>query len=267
MFLCDTHCHLNLNIFKADLESVLARSRQAGLERILVPGIDLPTSRTAVRLAEQWPEIYAAVGIHPNDGLTWKSDTLTELRELARHPKVCAIGEIGLDYYRDRCPRNAQADVLRQQLDLAGELGLPVVIHNRDAYEDLFPILSAWAHGLQSLGSPLADRPGVLHSFDGSLEQAEALINLNFLIGLNGPVTFKNAHDRHLAARQLPLDVLLLETDAPFLTPHPHRGERNEPSFIQYINGKIADLRGISADLTAETTSNNAQRLFSWRTA
>lgn len=267
MFLCDTHCHLNLNIFEADLESVLARSRQAGLERILVPGIDLPTSRTAVRLAEQWPEIYAAVGIHPNDGLTWKSDTLTELRELARHPRVCAIGEIGLDFYRDRCPRNVQADVLRQQLDLAGELGLPVVIHNRDAFEDLFPILSAWAHDLQSLGSPLADRPGVLHSFDGSLEQAESLIDLNFLIGLNGPVTFKNAHDRHLAARELPLDVLLLETDAPFLTPHPHRGERNEPSFIQYINGKIADLRGISANLTAETTSNNAQRLFSWRTA
>ncbi len=267
MFLCDTHCHLNLNIFEADLESVLARSRQAGLERILVPGIDLPTSRTAVRLAEQWPEIYAAVGIHPNDGLTWKSDTLTELRELARHPRVCAIGEIGLDFYRDRCPRNVQADVLRQQLDLAGELGLPVVIHNRDAFEDLFPILSAWAHDLQSPGSPQADRPGVLHSFDGSLEQAESLIDLNFLIGLNGPVTFKNAHDRHLAARELPLDVLLLETDAPFLTPHPHRGERNEPSFIQYINGKIADLRGISANLTAETTSNNAQRLFSWRTA
>lgn len=267
MFLCDTHCHLNLKIFEADLESVLARSRQAGLERILVPGIDLPTSRTAVRLADQWPEIYAAVGVHPNDGLTWTTDTLSSLRELASHPKVCAIGEIGLDYYRDRCPRSLQADILRQQLDLANELSLPVVIHNRDAFEDLFPILSAWAQGLQSQTSSLAAQPGVLHSFDGSLDQAKSLINLNFLIGLNGPVTYKNAHDRHQAARELPLDVLLLETDAPFLTPHPHRGERNEPSFIQYINGKIADLRGISADLSAEITSNNAQRLFSWRTA
>lgn len=241
------------------------RARQAGLTHILVPGIDHATNLLSLELADRFPEIYAAVGIHPNDGLTWNSDTFSSLKEFASHPKVVAIGEIGLDYYRDRCPREIQKRILQEQLTLAAEMNLPVILHNREALQDLAPLLVAWQKELVSNRSLLANHPGVLHSFDGTLQDAGEVLASNFFIGLNGPVTFKNAPIRQDLAITVPDQALLLETDAPFLTPHPHRGERNEPAFIKYINKKIASLRGVSEEHIAKFTSDNANRLFHWR--
>ena len=268
-FLADTHCHLNLNSFQEDLPGVLERARQKNVRRILVPGIDLEGSRAAVALAESHAEVYAAVGIHPHDALSWRDDTLAALRALAAHPKVVAIGEIGLDYYRDRSPRDLQALAFRSQLRLAAELGLPVVIHNREAFTDLWAELETWLGGLQASGAALLQRPGVLHSFDGDLEMGRKAVQKGFYIGISGPVTYKNAPLRCQAAASLALDHLLLETDAPYLTPHPYRGRRNEPAYVALVAEKIAALRDLPPDgdsllFTRQVTWENAEKLFHW---
>ncbi len=258
MRLTDTHCHLNLNTFQDDLQSVLERSRAAGVERILVPGIDLETSRRAVELAAAHPMIYAAVGVHPSEASTFDDEALSELRRLAHMPRVVAVGEIGLDYYRDRAPRPLQRAVFAAQLELAGEIGLPVVIHNRDAFEDVLAALSDW------IAASPKNRRGVMHSFDGTLEEAARAVDVGMFIGISGPVTFKNAHEKHRVAAGLPTEVLLIETDAPYLTPHPRRGERNEPAFTAFIARKLAELRGSDEDDIAGVTAANAARLFNW---
>lgn len=262
--LTDTHCHLNLNIFQEDLTAVLERAREHGLGRILVPGIDLDTSRAALALAERHDLIYAAVGIHPHDASGWAEPALAALREMARHPKVAAIGEIGLDYYRDRSPRPLQAAAFRAQLALAAELELPVVVHNRDALADLWPEIESWQAQLRASGSPLADRPGVLHSFDGDLETGLRAAGIGFFFGISGPLTFKNAPLRHETAAGLPLDRLLLETDAPYLTPHPYRGRRNEPAYVALVAEKLAALHRMPLESVLQTTWNNAEKLFHW---
>ena len=264
MRLTDTHCHLNLNNFQDDLEAVLERAHTAGVLRILVPGIDLETSRLAVELAEQHSQIFAAVGIHPSSAVEYDEHSIEKLYRLAQHPKVVAIGEIGLDFYRDRAPRSVQSDVFSAQLDLAGELGLPVVIHNRDAFKDVTSLLSTWVTALKAAKKSTAARPGVMHSFDGTLEEAQESAALGFSIGISGPVTFKNAHEKHQIAAGLPVDTLIIETDAPFLTPHPHRGERNEPAYTEYISRRLAEIRGIGAEEIAGITAENASRLFVW---
>lgn len=262
--LTDTHCHLNLNIFRDELPELLERAWQQGLDRILIPGIDLETSRAAVELAEKHPKLFAAVGIHPSEASTWTKDSLPALRQLAQHPKVAAIGEIGLDYYRDRSPRPTQRHVFSAQLALASERGLPVVIHNRDAAEDLWEELSAWQEGLLHSDSLLAGRPGVLHSFDGSLSFAQQAAEKMFYIGISGPVTFKNAQERRDVAASLPLDRLLIETDAPYLSPHPYRGRRNEPAYVVYIAEQLARLHQYNLESMVQVTWENANRLFNW---
>ncbi|HEX7974812.1 MAG TPA: TatD family hydrolase, partial [Anaerolineales bacterium] len=219
--LTDTHCHLYFDAFDPDREAVLDRARRAGVERILCPGIDLPTSRAAVALAQAVPEVYAAVGVHPNDSAGWQPNLLDELRELARHPKVVAIGEIGLDYYWEKVSHDLQQQALRSQLGLAGELGLPVVVHTRSAspqdtrcMADALDILAQWQAELAASGSPLAGRPGVLHSFSGEAASANRAIQSNFQIGITGPVTFKNAPGLQMVAAALPLNSLLVETDS-----------------------------------------------------
>jgi TatD DNase family protein len=262
--LADTHCHLNLNIFQDDLAEVLERAWERGLGRILVPGIDIATSQRAIALAERHSGLYAAVGVHPGDASTWKEDTLSVLRELAQHPKVAAIGEIGLDYYRDRSPRPLQRQVFHVQLKLAGELGLPVVIHNRESLEDLWKALSAWQTELASNKSSLAQRPGVLHSYDGTLATAKMAIAQGFFIGISGPVTFKNAAERQEVAANLPLDHVLIETDAPYLTPHPYRGRRNEPAYVALMAEKLAALHRQPLETITQATWENADHLFHW---
>jgi TatD DNase family protein len=191
--LVDTHCHLNLDAFQEDLPEVLERAWENGIDRILIPGINVETSRAAVALAEQHPSLYAAVGVHPNDANSWNEDTQGVLRELAEHSKVVAVGEIGLDYYRDYAPRPLQQHILQQQLRLAAELCLPVVLHNRDALSDLWPALREWQRELEQSQNALASRPGVLHSYDGDLNTALEATGQNFFIGISGPVTFRNA--------------------------------------------------------------------------
>lgn len=272
MNLTDTHCHLDFNKFDADRNEVLARAWKAGLTRILIPGITLPSSRAAVKLAESHPKLFAAVGVHPNDVDKLHVDTLARLRELAKNPKVVAIGETGLDYYWDSAPHDHQQKVLQEQLALAAELRLPVILHSREkgdaphgaCAEDLIKILEEWVNGLRVENNPLTERPGVLHSFCGSRETAQRAIQLGFYIGVTGPVTFKKARERQEVVAALPLERLLIETDAPFLAPHPHRGQRNEPAFVCKIADKIAQLHSRNLEEVAATTSASAAQLFSW---
>jgi TatD DNase family protein len=263
----DTHCHLDFNAYDNDRDDMLERARQAGINRILNPGIDLPTSQAAVKLAGTYPEVYAAVGVHPNESLTFNGDVYDSLLELASNAsqkKIAALGEIGLDYYRDRAPRDLQREVFGKQLDLAAEMGLPVVIHNRNAMQDTLAILSDWQASLEERRLPLSERPGVLHSFDGDLPSALKAIELNFLIGITGPVTFKNARSLQQLIVDLPIDRLLVETDGPFLTPHPHRGKRNEPAYIPLIVDKIAVLKEQPLTEVAAAVYANARKLFNW---
>ena len=261
----DTHCHLDFDRFDNDRSEVIRRAWEAGLTKILNLGIDVETSTAAIRLFANYPgRIYAAVGVHPNYGQDWTEDTLSTLREQAHEAGVVAIGEIGLDYFREYTPHAIQQTIFRKQLDLAAEVNLPVIIHNREASTDLMQILEEWTVELQNTGHPLADQPGVLHSYSDDLETARKGLAMNFYLGIGGPVTFKNAQDRKAVVRELPLDRILLETDAPYLTPHPHRGKRNEPAYIPLIAAEIARLQEISLEEVAETTTANADHLFHW---
>jgi TatD DNase family protein len=262
--LVDTHCHLYIKYSEEELPAILERAWQVGLERILIPGIDLASSRRAVELSEQDARLYAAVGVHPNESLTWTEQSRRELGELARHPRVVAIGEIGLDYYRTYAPHEQQKRALIEQLELAAEMGLPVAIHNRNAWDELWPILSGWQAELERQGADLAERPGVLHAYDGGREQAEAALKQHFRLGFGGPVTYKNALERQKLAAELLLEMIVIETDAPYLTPQQHRGQRNEPAYVRFVAEKIAELREQDPDFIAKATSQNAARLFRW---
>ncbi|MBN2555384.1 MAG: TatD family hydrolase [Anaerolineales bacterium] len=261
--IADTHCHLNLNSFDDDRQIVLDRARAAGVDRILVPGIDAASSRVAAELAANEAMLYAAVGIHPHDSSHWSDAEKTNLVQLAGSRKVVAIGEIGLDYYRDYTPRDLQRAAFSAQLELAAELELPVVIHQRESMTDVLRMLQAW---VQELPQELSSRCGVLHAFTGCVEDACTAMELGFYIGLGGPVTFKNARSLKEVIAHLDLDRIILETDSPYLSPHPMRGKRNEPANVALIAEAIAEIRSISASAVRQTTSNNADRLFLWRT-
>jgi TatD DNase family protein len=225
-------------------------------------------------LAETHRIVYAAVGFHPTDLDTFSEDAFAEIRNLADHTKVVAIGEIGIDYYwvADPEKRSLQHDALKRQLEFAALIHKPVVIHMREEKDawygrasiDLLQILGDWQHDLRTANHPLAENPGVLHSFNGNLETAEKAMELNFLIGVTGPVTYKNAAEKREIIKQIPLTKLLIETDAPFLTPVPHRGQRNEPAFVAYIADKIAEIHSTTREQVAEITAMNAAHLFGW---
>jgi TatD DNase family protein len=260
----DTHCHLDFDAFDEDRSAVLERARQSGIVRILIPGIDVDSCIKAIRLTEEHEEIYAAVGIHPNSANAWVDHTYATLEEMADRPKVVAIGEIGLDYYRDRTPRALQKKIFQQQLELAADLELPVVIHNRDATDDVLKILSKWHVNLVESKSALQFRPGVLHSYSATLKYANRAMEASYYVGITGPVTFKNALDLQAVVSELPLNRLLIETDAPFLSPHPLRGRRNEPANVRMVAEKIAMLKNQSLKVVARQTSVNANHLFNW---
>lgn len=271
MQLTDTHCHLDYHKFNADRADVIRRANEAGVVKILVPGLHYRSSKEAVKLAESNPGVYAAVGFHPTDLDEFSDSTFQKVKELAKHPKVAAIGEIGIDYYWVKEPekRAFQHDALKKQLQFAKEVNKPVVIHMREeedawfgeASVDLLEILSEWHRGLSG---GLAEQPGVLHSFNGTLETAQKGLDLNFYIGVTGPVTYKNAEQKREIIRQLPLEKILIETDAPFLAPVPQRGKRNEPAFVCHIADKIAEIHSKSPAEIAAITTANAERLFAW---
>ena len=263
MRLIDTHAHLDFSQFDADREAVIARAREAGLVAIVNAGTSLASSRAAVALAEKHDFIYATVGVHPNSAGSQKTPMVTrevmdELRELASHPKVVAIGEIGLDYYRDHSPHRVQRRAFARQLGLAAELGLPAVVHcrnakgNHRAFADVLTALKKWPW----------PGVGVIHSYSAGTKHLVEIVEMGFSIGLSGPVTFPKAKDLHEVAESVALRSLLVETDCPYLSPVPYRGKRNEPAFVQHIVEAIAEARGIPEEQVAETTTRNALRLF-----
>ncbi len=269
--LADTHCHLNFESFNVDRTAVIERALQVGVERILVPGIDLETSKSALDLAVQDECVYAAAGVHPNDASSWDENTACVLRSLLLSPKVVAVGEIGLDDYWNHTPSNLQRQLFEQQLELAAEAGLPVVVHVRDrdlahrpALTDALTILESWQKGLRGRNEELATRPGVFHSFSGDLAAGERAIAIEFMIGIPGPVTYNKADVLKEIARHLPENYLLIETDAPFQPPHPFRGKRNEPAYVRYVAEMIAGLRGMDVENLGKITAQNAARLFDW---
>ena len=265
--LADTHCHLYFKDFEKDLTKVLADAASAGINRMLVPGIDLQTSRQSVELSETSERIYAAVGYHPNDSTSWDGNSKNELEKMAQKPRVCAIGEIGLDFYRDRSPRDKQFQVLEDQLKLAEKTEKPVILHCRNAFPELWQVIKNWHESLVIKDHPLSKAPGVFHSFSEGSDEYQELTNRNFLIGLGGPVTFNNAKPLQELVKKVDLEFVILETDCPFLTPHPFRGKRNEPKHIRLIAEKISELQNIPLEDVARITTLNAANLFRWRTS
>lgn len=263
MVLTDTHCHLDFSHYDNDRQAVLSRAWDSGLIRILIPGVDIATSQRAVQIASAEARIFTAIGVHPNSSNTWNNDSLSDLQLLASRKKVVAVGEIGLDYYRDRAPRQLQRAVFQKQLLLAQELGVPVIIHTRNTspeerscIKDVIAIIEDW--------NPVIKYPGVVHSYSGNQNEAEKLLSLGFMIGITGPVTYKNASSLKEIVASLPIESLLIETDGPFLTPHPHRGKRNEPAYVQYIGEEISRLKKQPVEAVYWQTAVNADNLFGW---
>lgn len=251
--LFDTHVHLNAEQFEEDVEEAIQRAKEAGVSRMVVVGFDRPTITRAMELVEQHEALYAAVGWHPVDAIDMKDEDLAWIEELASHPKVVALGEMGLDYHWDKSPKDVQKDVFRRQIRLAKKVKLPIVIHNRDATQDIVDILKE---------EKAADVGGIMHCFSGSAETALECVKMNFYISLGGPVTFKNAKKPKEVAQAVPLDKLLIETDCPYLAPHPYRGKRNEPAYVKLVAEEIAALKNVSYEEVAEATMHNANRLF-----
>jgi len=254
MPLFDTHAHLHFPEFADDLDAVLERARAAGIVGMVTIGTDRETNPAAVALAERLPDVYATVGIHPHDAAEATEADFEALESLARSSaKVVAIGEMGLDFFRDLSPRDIQERVFRRQLGLARRLGRPVVVHCRDAHAEMLAILSEERVG---------EMGGVMHCFSADVEVAKRCLDLGLLISIAGPVTYKNARSLPDVARFVPEDRLVVETDCPFLPPHPHRGQRNEPAYVALTAARVAELRGAALDALGTATTRNAARLF-----
>jgi TatD DNase family protein len=252
--LIDTHCHYNLAPFDADRPEAIARAEAAGVARAVVIGYDLPSSEWAVRLSEEFPGLFAVVGIHPNDADQATPEGLERLAALATQPKVVALGEIGLDFHWNVFPREHQLEAFREQLRLARRLGLPIVLHTRESDRDVVEVLEVEG----------GEWRGILHCFGGDPEVGRRALAVGLHLGLGGVLTFKNARGLQETARELPLERLVLETDAPYLTPMPHRGrvKRNEPCFLPLVAAQLAALRGIAEAEIAAITTANATRLL-----
>jgi TatD DNase family protein len=253
--LVDTHCHLDFHDFDGEREQVVARAAEAGVKAIIVPALDLDNCEAVIELAERYENVFAAVGVHPNSATGWQDDWIGAIRALSSHEKVVAIGEIGLDYFRDRAPGGVQRRAFSRQLELAAKLGLPVIVHNRQSDADVLRLLAE---------SALAGKanPGVLHSFSSSQDTADRALELGFYLGFTGPVTFKKADELRAIVNSVPGDRLLVETDAPFLAPQKYRGKRNEPAYVRLIAEQIAETRGEEFSDVARTSTANATRLF-----
>ena len=250
--LFDTHAHYDDEAFDPDRELLLESLPQRGVALVVNPGCDLESSRKAVAYAAEYPHVYAAVGIHPENCGGFTPADMDALRQLAQQPKVVAIGEIGLDYYwAENPPKELQQEVLRRQLALAQELRLPVIIHDRDAHADTLAIVREFPQVT-----------GVFHCFAGSVEMAQALIKMGWMLSFNGAATFKNAKKAPEVIAAVPLEKLMIETDAPYLTPVPHRGERNDSSYVRFVAEKIAEIKGISAEEVEKATWENGKAFF-----
>jgi len=251
--LVDSHAHIDDERFDADRDEVVARALAAGVSLIINIGADMASSARSVALAEKYQGIYAAVGMHPHDAKDMQETDYAQLEYWTKHPRVVAIGEIGLDYHYDLSPRPVQKEVFLRQLDLARKTGKPFIIHEREAHADTLEIIRAAARDLK----------GVFHCFSGSVETAREYLNMGFYISVAGPVTFSKSGKTKEVAKFVPLDRLLVETDSPYLTPQPFRGRRNEPANVRLVAEEIANLRNVSIEELATATAANAQHLFS----
>lgn len=251
--LFDTHAHLDDERFDEDRDAVIEQCRQEGVDLILNAGADIASSVKSIALAEKYPFIYAAVGVHPHSAADMDDDTLSVIASLAENKKVRAIGEIGLDYHYDFSPRDVQKRRFIEQIDMARQLKLPIIVHDREAHGDVMKIFKK--NRIKEVG-------GVLHSFSGSAEMALECLRLGLYLSISGPVTFSNAKKTIEAVKEIPLDMLLIETDSPYLTPAPHRGKRNYPGYVRYVAEKIAEIKGITYEEAAEKTLENGKRLF-----
>jgi TatD DNase family protein len=249
----DSHCHLSDNRFAADCAEVLSRARQSGVGIAINVSSHLANSRDVQAAAEACDWMYATVGVHPHEASSWNDETSGALRQLARHPKVVAIGETGLDFHYDFSPREQQEHAFRQSIRLARELKLPLVIHDREADEMLLNVLRE--ENASEVG-------GVVHCFTSDIETARAVLDLGFYIGFTGIITFPKSQDLREVVKFVPTERLLIETDAPYCAPVPHRGKRNEPAFVQYVAEKVAEVKGTLVEKVAQATTQNAKRLF-----
>ena len=251
--LIDTHVHLNAEQYVNDLDEVIERARENGIEKMVVIGCDRPTIERTMELIDEHEDIYGVIGWHPVDAIDCTDEDLEWIEQLSKHEKIVGIGEMGLDYHWDKSPKDVQKDLFKKQIELAKRVNLPIIIHNREATEDCVAILKEM-HA-EEIG-------GIMHAFSGDESVADEIIDMNFYVSLGGAVTFKNAQLPKDIAVHVPIDRLLVETDAPYLTPHPYRGKRNEPAYVKLVAEKIAELRQISYEELARTTSENAKRLF-----
>ncbi len=251
--LFDTHVHLNARHFMEDREEVIARAFEQGVTRMVVVGFDDETIPLALEIAEAHEGIYASVGWHPVDAIDYRAHHYDYLKELSQHPKVVALGEMGLDYHWDTSPKDVQEKVFRTQIRLAKEVNLPIIIHNREATEDVLRILQEEKAG---------EVGGIMHCYSGTVEQIQPFLDMNFYLSLAGPVTFKNAPEAKEVAKHIPLDRLLIETDAPYLAPHPYRGKRNEPAYVTKVAETIAELRGMTYEEICRVTTENALTIY-----
>ncbi len=263
--LTDTHCHLYLPQFDDDRKTVIEQAIDSGITRILIPGIDIKTSEQALNLCAMYPNVlYAAVGIHPNSKNDFNEKSIVQLETLAKSDHVVAIGEIGLDYYRLGNTLEQQKMIFQSQLELASRLDLPVCIHNRDASKDVIEITEKWRGHLIENKKQL-NYPGVFHSFSGSLELAKKILTFGFYIGLTGPITYPRNHELRETVNSIPLEKLLIETDSPYLPPHPFRGQRNLPVFVKYIAQQISEIQKMDIGSIISATTKNAGDLFNWK--
>ncbi|AKG75158.1 TatD family hydrolase [Salinicoccus halodurans] len=251
--LIDTHVHLNADQYDEDLEAVMQRAEEAGVEKMVVVGFDRKTIERTMELMEKYENVYGVIGWHPVDAVDCTDEDLDWIESLSVHEKIVGIGETGLDYHWEKSPHDVQKEVFKKQIALARRVKLPIIIHNRNATEDCIEILKS--EGAHEIG-------GIMHAFSGDESDADTIIDMNFYVSLGGPVTFKNAQEPKDIAVHVPIEKLLVETDAPFLTPHPYRGKRNEPAYVKLVAEKIAELRGMTYEDLAAQTTKNAETLF-----
>lgn len=248
----DSHCHLDSKIYGGQIDGLLADAASAGIHTIVNIGADLSSSEISVQFATKYPMVYATVGVHPHDAKTLDDKVVTRLRELAKHPKVIAIGEIGLDYYRDLSPRPVQKEAFRRQLELAIEMKKPIVVHTRESFEDTLAIVKEYAARLPG---------GIFHCFPGTAEDARRVFDLGFVISVGGVITYPKSGMAEMVT-QVPLEKIVLETDSPYLTPVPHRGKTNRPAFVSLVAAKLADLRGITKAEVVKITDRTCQKVY-----
>ena len=250
--LIDSHAHLEMREFDADRNQVIDRALRVGVDLIVTIGTSLADSRKAAEIASRYPCVYAAIGVHPHEVKDIDPHTYDSLNKLATHDKVIAFGEIGLDFFRNLSPRDIQLKRFSEQLEIAHELNLPIIVHDRDAHKETLDLLRKWP----------GERKGVIHCFSGDYKMAQECIDMGFYISVTGAVTFKKSEVISEVVRKIPLERILIETDAPFITPEPHRGKRNEPSYVIFTARKIAELKGVTMEEVGRITSKNTRQIF-----